>query len=50
MQPKDGFDMAFKSGADFVNVGMHDFQVAQNVGLAREPAQMHEKRERPWMG
>ena len=48
LQPKDGFDMAFKSGADFVNVGMYDFQVEQNVGLVCEAAQTHEKRERNW--
>ena len=29
--PKEGFDLAFKSGADFINVGMYDFQVAENV-------------------
>jgi hypothetical protein len=49
MQPKDGFDMAFRSGADFVNVGMYDFQVAQNVGLVREAAQAHENRDRTWV-
>ena len=49
LQPKDGFDLAFKSGADFVNVGMYDFQVKQNVELVREAAQSHEKRERGWM-
>ena len=49
LQPKDGFDLAFKSGADFVNVGMYDFQVEQNVGLVQEAALTHEKRERTWM-
>lgn len=49
MQPKDGFDLAFKSGADFVNVGMYDFQVAQNIGLAREASLANEKRDRIWM-
>lgn len=49
MQPKDGFDLAFKSGADFVNVGMYDFQVAQNVGLAREAVLAYEKRDRMWL-
>ena len=49
VEPKDGFNMAFKSGADFVNVGMYDFQVEQNVGLVREVVQTHEKRDRMWM-
>jgi len=39
MQPKDGFALAFKNGADFINVGMYDFQVEQNVGLVREVVQ-----------
>ncbi len=49
VEPKDGFNLAFKSGADFVNVGMYDFQVEQNVGLVREVVQTHEKRDRIWM-
>jgi hypothetical protein len=48
VQPKDGFDLAFKSGADFINVGMYEFQVEQNVGLVREIVQRHEKRDRMW--
>jgi len=48
VQPNEGFDLAFKSGADFINVGMYEFQVAQNVGLVREAVQRHDKRERMW--
>jgi hypothetical protein len=36
MKPRDGFELAFQSGADFVNVGMYDFQVGEDVALARE--------------
>ena len=36
MKPRDGFELAFKSGADFVNVGMYDFQVGEDVGLVRD--------------
>ncbi len=36
MKPRDGFELAFKSGADFINVGMYDFQVGEDVALARE--------------
>lgn len=50
VQPKEGFDLAFKSGADFVNVGMYDFQVGENVGLVREAAQSSKERDRVWMG
>jgi len=49
VQPEDGFDLAFKNGADFVNVGMYDFQVEQNVGFVREAVQRNEKRDRLWM-
>ena len=48
VQPNEGFDLAFKSGADFINVGMYEFQVTQNVGLVREAVQRHDKRERMW--
>ena len=48
VQPNEGFDLAFRSGADFINVGMYEFQVAQNVGLVREAVQRHDKRERMW--
>ena len=46
--PKDGFDLAFKSGADFINVGMYDFQVESNINLAREIVKRHEQRDRTW--
>jgi len=32
--PKDGFPFAVQSGADFIAVGMFDFQVAENVEIA----------------
>ena len=49
LQPKDGFDLAFKNGADFVNVGMYDFQVEENVALVRQVVQRHEQRDRQWI-
>ncbi|MBI4874011.1 MAG: hypothetical protein HY822_05185 [Acidobacteria bacterium] len=48
MKPRDGFDLAFRSGADFINVGMYDFQVREDVALAGEIAAVHARRERPW--
>jgi hypothetical protein len=50
MKPRDGFDLAFKSGADFINVGMYDFQVKEDVALVREIIAGHDKRDRPWAG
>ena len=46
--PKDGFDLAFQSGADFLNVGMYDFQVESDVNLVRDIVKRHEQRSRPW--
>ena len=48
MRPRDGFDIAFKQGADFVNVGMYDFQVADDVGIVREVIAANGRRERAW--
>ena len=48
MKPREGFDLAFKMGADFVNVGMYDFQVEEDISLVREIVATHEQRERPW--
>jgi len=48
MKPREGFDLAFKLGADFVNVGMYDFQVADDVGLVRDVIAANAQRERPW--
>jgi hypothetical protein len=46
--PKDGFRLAFSSGADFLNVGMFDFQVADNAKLANSLLAGDLSRQRPW--
>ena len=48
IHPKDGFKYAFENGADFLCVGMFDFQVAADVGIARHILGSRLKRERPW--
>ncbi len=48
MKPREGLDLAFQNGADFVNVGMYDFQVKEDVGLVKEVVTAHARRERPW--
>jgi hypothetical protein len=48
--PKDGFQWALDNGADFISVGMFDFQI---VGNANEMIRCYEKaksRSRPWYG
>ena len=48
--PEDGFEYAFASGADFVCVGMFDFQVKQDAKLAQETIARAKDRSRPWIG
>jgi hypothetical protein len=48
MKPREGIDLAFRMGADFVNVGMYDFQVGEDISLVKEIVAAHEHRDRPW--
>ncbi len=52
--PRAAFPYAFNSGADFVLVGMFDWQVAANAKLARRVVTLASKpgsqRARPWCG
>ncbi len=52
IHPRDGFRFAFENGADFLNVGMFDFQIREDAILARDIlAGVTEKsRKRAWMG
>jgi hypothetical protein len=46
--PADGFRYAFENGADFVCVGMFDFQVVEDVNLTVETLSKVTTRARPW--
>ncbi|RME95113.1 MAG: twin-arginine translocation signal domain-containing protein [Verrucomicrobia bacterium] len=48
IHPSDGFDYAFRHGADFICVGMFDFQVAEDVALVNRILPRHAQRSRPW--
>ncbi len=48
--PEDGFNWAFKNGADFVCVGMFDFQVVNNVNITLDVLNNLADRKRPWFG
>jgi hypothetical protein len=46
--PEEGFQFAFDSGADFICVGMFDFQVRQDAALARQAIAGAQSRKRAW--
>ena len=52
IHPRDGFRFAFENGADFINVGMFDFQVRENAILANGAVTeaTRKGRARPWAG
>jgi hypothetical protein len=47
--PREAFPYAFKSGADFIAVGMMDFQVRENAELVAKVVRNTQQRERPWL-
>jgi hypothetical protein len=49
IHPRAGFRHAFDNGADFVAVGMFDFQIAENVAVANETIQAARNRDREWV-
>ena len=48
IRPKMGFSYALRNGADFMVVGMFDFQVHDNAELVRQTLQSLKDRDRPW--
>lgn len=48
IHPREGFKFAFDNGADFICVGMFDFQVRENVIIARDVVSRAHNRQRPW--
>jgi uncharacterized membrane protein YphA (DoxX/SURF4 family) len=48
IEPKKGFKYAFESGADFICVGMYDFQVVDDVNLALDVLNSRLARQRQW--
>jgi radical SAM superfamily enzyme YgiQ (UPF0313 family) len=49
IHPRDGFKYAFDNGADFVCVGMFDWQIAEDVQIADRAVAQAQKRPRAWM-
>ena len=46
--PRQGFAHAFRNGADFIAVGMFDFQIKDNCELVRRVVKAAKKRARAW--
>jgi len=47
--PQQGFPFAFNNGADFICVGMYDFQIVDDTNIALD-ALANVNRTRPWRG
>lgn len=50
IHPRDGFKFAFDNGADFICVGMFDFQVREDAIIARDILSEKMQRQRLWRG
>ena len=49
ISPRDGFKYAFDKGADFVSVGMYDFQLKDDVNITKQLfADKFPDSTRPW--
>ncbi len=50
IHPKDGFKFAFENGADFICVGMFDFQIVEDVNIAIDTLKaLPAQRQRNWL-
>lgn len=50
IKPEQGLKYAFSNGADFVCLGMYDFQIVEDVNIALDTLSQIKDRARPWRG
>ena len=48
-KPEGGFKYAFENGADFICVGMYDFQIVDDANIALDVLAQNLDRKRPWL-
>jgi len=49
IRPEEGLRYAFSNGADFICLGMYDFQIVDDVNIALDTLSKVTDRHRPWM-